>query len=245
MGAVASKEADTDGKSFNDLAELPRPQPNQNQSTSIVSALVPVLRETIISGKLPAGTRLSEVQVARHFNTSRTPVREALEQLDREQLVEVVPYVGSRVRPITLRDVEEIYQVRVALETLAVSLIVQRLTVVGRARIEEALDELKLSVKAADPERFAAARDDFHLLLVELSGNSVLEGLYRGLMGPIRRLRRIVRAQDPTLSPMHRNIEIAEAILALNPNTPELVRDHLVKATQEVISALNRASEGK
>jgi DNA-binding GntR family transcriptional regulator len=241
MGAAVSKELDADGNSVGELAGLPGFQLGQAQTTSIASAVVPVLREAIISGRLAAGTRLSEVQLARHFNTSRTPVREALEQLDREQLVEVVPYVGSRVRPITQRDVEEIYQVRVALETFAVSLILQRLTAVGRARIGEALNVLKLSIEGADPDRFAAARDDFHLLLIELSGNSLLERLYRGLIGPIRRLRRIVQAQDQTL--MQRNIKIAEGILALDPSTPEIIRSHLMEATHEVIFALNDTKE--
>lgn len=209
-----------------------------DQPASIAGSIVPAIREAIISGELPAGARLSEIQLAKQFDISRTPVREALDQLDSEQLVDVIPYVGSRVRPIRLRDVEEIYQIRIALETMAVSLIVPKLTAMSSARIKQMLEELKSSANGDDSERFARARDDFHLLIVDLSENSVLKRLYCSLNGPIRRLRRIVKVEGQTPSPMHRNIEVAEAILAKSPNAADRIRDHLHNAMQNVIAAL-------
>ena len=84
--------------------------------------VVPALREAIVEGVLAPGSRLSEVQVAKQLNVSRTPMREAFAQLEREGLVTVLPRVGAYVRAVTLRDVEEIYTVRAALECLAVQL---------------------------------------------------------------------------------------------------------------------------
>src|SRR5258707_11313811 len=90
--------------------------------------VVPALREAIVEGVLAPGSRLSEVQLAKQLNVSRTPMREAFAQLEREGLVTIVARVGAFVRLVTLRDVAEIYTVRTALECLAVQLSAQNIT---------------------------------------------------------------------------------------------------------------------
>ena len=104
--------------------------PSDSLSDGVV---VPALREAIVEGVLAPGSRLSEVQIAKQLNVSRTPMREAFAQLEREGLVTVVARVGAFVRSVTLRDVAEIYRVRIALECLAVQLAAERITALGRA----------------------------------------------------------------------------------------------------------------
>ncbi|CAG9185808.1 GntR family transcriptional regulator [Cupriavidus pampae] len=89
---------------------------------------MPALREAIVEGVLPPGSRLSEVQIAKQLNVSRTPMREAVIQLEREVLATILPRVGAHVRTVTRRDVEEIYTVRAALECLAVQKAAARTT---------------------------------------------------------------------------------------------------------------------
>ncbi len=99
--------------------------------------VVPTLREAIVEGLLPPGSRLSEVLLAKQLNVSRTPMREAFSLLEREGLVTVVTRVGAFVRAVSARDVDEIYTVRAALESLAVSLAASKLTALGRAQLDE------------------------------------------------------------------------------------------------------------
>src|SRR5258708_7870 len=110
----------------------------------IASNIGPVisLREAIVEGVLAPGSRLSEVQVAKQLNVSRTPMREAFAQLEREGLVTVVARVGAFVRSVTLRDVAEIYTVRAALECLAVQLCAENITALGRLQLEERFGEM-------------------------------------------------------------------------------------------------------
>src|ERR1700734_2500188 len=77
------------------------------------------LLRQIMSGELPPGTRLVELQIARDLNTSQGPVREAMRELEALELVTTEPYKGSRVREVTQQDIREAYMVRASLEELA------------------------------------------------------------------------------------------------------------------------------
>src|SRR5919106_5930776 len=80
------------------------------------------LRSEIIEGVLPPGSRLAARALAQRLESSDIPVREALWMLARDGLVENTPYAGARVRKFSLREVEEAYQVRGHLESLALKL---------------------------------------------------------------------------------------------------------------------------
>ena len=108
--------------------------------------VVPALREAIVGNLLAPGERLTEVALAERLGVSRTPVREAFAQLEREGLVTLVPRAGAFVREVTLRDVDEIYTVRAALEGMAVELAARNITAVGRARIDDAVDAMRMSI---------------------------------------------------------------------------------------------------
>jgi DNA-binding GntR family transcriptional regulator len=214
---------------------------NATPSGSRPDEIVARLREAIVSGALAPGARLSELQLARELDASRTPIREALQELEHQQLVTIVPHVASFVRRITPNDVEEIYQIRIALESLAVSLILTRLTALGRAQINEVLEAMKKAAKEKDYEGYAHARDHFHLLLVSLSGNARLRDLYQSLNGPIRRLRRIdLRRPERVRESLRANTRIAEAIVGLDPDAPRYVIEHLSEASRILVDAVKR-----
>jgi DNA-binding GntR family transcriptional regulator len=203
--------------------------------------IVARLREAIISGALAPGARLSELQLARELGASRTPIREALQELEHQQLITIVPHVATFVRRITPNDVEEIYQIRIALESLAVSLVLSRLTSVGRAQIADVLQHMKDTASERDYEEYARARDRFHLLLVSLSGNARLKSLYESLNGPIRRLRRIdLQHSQRVRESLRANVRIAEAIIDLDPQASRYVTEHLSKASRVLVEAVRR-----
>lgn len=98
------------------------------------------LRDTIIAGKIPLGQRIVEKEYAERLNISRTPVREALKQLEAEELVEYIPRMGAVVKLITKNDVIEIYKIRHSLELLATTTAMEHITAEEIEEIETLLD---------------------------------------------------------------------------------------------------------
>src|SRR5579863_786015 len=199
--------------------------------------IAPAIREAIIIGALPGGMRLSELQVARRLDVSRTPVRRALNQLAHEGLVVIAPHVGASVRAIRPEDVEEIYEVRIALEVLAVKLLIARLNPVGRAELMEAMESLRGA--ATDADAYAEALDAFHLLIMRLARNRTLVQMYQNLVGPIRRFRRInLGASDRVQRSLRANLRVARAMLASDSAAATLMEEHLKQAAADVIALL-------
>jgi len=132
-----------------------------------------VLEKRIITGELPPGARLRELEIAAEFNTSQTPVREALEALQMLQLVESERYRGTYVRSISDQEMEESYAVRGVLEQFAAELAAPRLN--GNVSdLRDILTDLHAAARAGDAESYARHNDRFHRRILEHSGNQLL-----------------------------------------------------------------------
>ena len=145
------------------------------------------LREDILSGELDAGTVLGEVALAESFGVSRGPIREALSRLASEGLVTIVPRRGAEVTRLTREEFLDAYQVREALETLAIRLAVPRLGDAELARLRQLHDEMVEHAERDEVQAFFDANARFHQAFVEASGNRKLEEFYRLLLGQMGR----------------------------------------------------------
>jgi DNA-binding GntR family transcriptional regulator len=148
------------------------------------------LREEILADRLTPGTVLQEGALARSLGVSRGPVREALGRLASEGLVTIRPRRGAVVRELSSEEFVEAYQVREALETMAVRLAVPRLTPEDLDRLQGHVDEMSVHADAADVQGFFDANAAFHEAFFDASGNMMLKGVYRQLIGQIGRHRR-------------------------------------------------------
>lgn len=161
--------------------------PNLERSTLRERALV-ALRTAITAGQYRPGDHLGEVEIASRLSVSRGTVREALRHLQQEGLVVAGARGMLRVRSLSAREVRELFQVRGALEGLAVAQIIEsgdREAAV--ASLRQALDRLEATFDAVDAfEEQVEADLAFHLRLCELSGNSMLLQTWRHLEGPTR-----------------------------------------------------------
>jgi DNA-binding GntR family transcriptional regulator len=204
--------------------------------------VVPALREAIVEGVLAPGSRLSEVQVAKQLNVSRTPMREAFAQLEREGLVTVVARVGAFVRSVTLRDVAEIYTVRAALECLAVQLCAENITTLGRAQLEDVIGEMRANVAANDPAAYVDALDRFYSIVMALADNRTLQVTHASLMGPVRRLRRIAMARGGRMrASFEQAVKIKDAISTGDKRVQDLMREQLRGACEAATAVLKEA----
>jgi DNA-binding GntR family transcriptional regulator len=147
------------------------------------------LREEILSERLAPGTELQEVALAEALGVSRGPIREALGRLAAEGLVTVRPRRGAVVRALTKEEFLEAYQVREALEVMAVRLAVPKLGRDDVARLEELVGVMGTCAEREDVQGFFQANAAFHEAFFEVAGNRMLGELYRQVRGQIDRHR--------------------------------------------------------
>lgn len=132
------------------------------------------IRAQIVSGALPAGTPLSEVQLAVSLKASRTPVREALMQLSEEGLLEMHPRRGPVVRHLLPGELTELLMVREAVEVLAVQLCVTRMP---QAQLKELLAEwleIQRNLSETTQDAVFAKCEEFHQQLVEGAQSKII-----------------------------------------------------------------------
>jgi DNA-binding GntR family transcriptional regulator len=112
-----------------------------------------ILRQMIIDGELAPDAELNQVGIANQLGVSRGPVREALGQLEQEGLVHSIPYKGVFVTSLTRRHVEELYSIRIVLETLAVERAIDRITEEDLAKLNQIVDEMSVAAKDQNLQR--------------------------------------------------------------------------------------------
>lgn len=124
------------------------------------------IRDGIIAGTYAPGARLGEVDIAELTDTSRTPVREALRQLEMEGLVEVVPHRGARVYTWTADDLEEIYDLRMTLEAMAAARAARRIGDKDIDRLSELCDLMEsAAANGQQLDLMAQLNDEFHAIV--------------------------------------------------------------------------------
>ena len=135
------------------------------------------LRERILSNEIASGTRLVLRQLANTYDTSDIPVREALRMLERDGLVEMVPYRGARVTTLTAREIEETYFIRGHLESIATGLAAERITDTELDALDELMVRMREAVRAQDGPGFSDLNHEFHRTIIATCGNEMLREL--------------------------------------------------------------------
>jgi DNA-binding GntR family transcriptional regulator len=152
------------------------------------------IREAIFSGRLETGQRLPEVGLAQELRVSRAIVREALQQLDHEGLVEQIAYKGTRVVDLSARQLEEIIALRLLLETEAVRQAKERLSLKDKLEFRDILKELRKAVN--DPKRHAELDLALHQKIWELTGNELLVRTLTRITAPLMAVGAILRSSE-------------------------------------------------
>jgi GntR family transcriptional regulator, rspAB operon transcriptional repressor len=171
------------------------------------------LKREILSGQLGGGTRLGEIALAERLGVSRTPVREAVQRLAQDGLVEVLPNRGARVRLLAASEVEHTYTVRATLDGLAARLAASR-PATERAAQVLLLQAALARLEAADPndwQQQTQADLAFHQAIAQASANPVLENTLQGLAESVARVKLLTQSlnQTPETAQDHRAIVAA------------------------------------
>ncbi|WFU11780.1 GntR family transcriptional regulator (plasmid) [Rhizobium sp. CB3090] len=156
-----------------------------------------VLRSKIIDGSIPAGARLTEVQISDEMGLSRATVRTALHQLAQEGLVSLVPYTGWTVVKLSRQDIWELYTLRGAVERLAAALAAKSADNALIDGVREAFSVLESACGDNDPDAIAEADFGFHKAIVDASGHSRLRSQYSLIE---QQIRVYIRSSDALIS---------------------------------------------
>ncbi|MDR1824462.1 MAG: GntR family transcriptional regulator [Bifidobacteriaceae bacterium] len=161
-----------------------------NDGAALVDELTEAIRQRIMSGEYPVGAALRQSDLAAQFGTSRTPVREALRQLQSSGLIQILPNRGAMVRIPAPWEVRDLYEVRAELEALAARRAATRLTKADFDRMRHSNDALfELTLRLAD-EPTADGHTDMveeanqlglHVVINEAAGNAQLSRLLGNL----------------------------------------------------------------
>lgn len=147
------------------------------------------LRQAILTGELKPGERLMEIHLANKLGVSRTPIREAIRQLELEGLVIMIPRKGAMVASITEKSMTDVLEVRLALDKLAVKLACDRITKEQKVELKEKLEAFEKAIKTNDASLIAKADVAFHDVIFEGSGNARLGQMVNNLAEQMYRYR--------------------------------------------------------
>jgi DNA-binding GntR family transcriptional regulator len=154
------------------------------------------IEEEVATGKLAAGTHLDEIELARRFGVSRTPIREALSLLAGEGVVEIRPRRGAVVAPITPQRLVEMFEVMAGLEAMCARLAARRITAAELDRLEQAHEGCRDASQRLDSDGYFYANEHFHHAIYLASHNDFLNDQAQALqrrLKPYRRLQLRVR----------------------------------------------------
>jgi DNA-binding GntR family transcriptional regulator len=172
-----------------------------------------VLADEIIEREVAPGSRLPEPALAERFGTSRAPIREALYLLDQAGLVERTPRRGTVVKAYSRREIEELYQVRITLERLALERICEDPDMVDAclATLEPIMREMEAAQD--DPMRYRELNYLFHRSIIVVSRSDLIRRLYAQIEGPLKIfLRRMFFPKGAARKSFGEHLQILAAI---------------------------------
>jgi DNA-binding GntR family transcriptional regulator len=214
---------------------------------SIQGRVIEAMRERIISGELDPGTNLSEIALAEAFGVSRTPVREALKQLQTEGLVEIRPRVGTFVTAPSRREINELFEMKGLLEGAAARLLAQRGAVPELELLKQNLQNADRAVATDSRDSYAALVHEFHDLIIQGADNAKLHGHYRILMNQLAYQRLVKTSLAQPGRPVQSDSEhhhVVELIEAKDGDAAERVmRDHVRASHRALMAGLDAASQ--
>ena len=146
--------------------------------TTIREQVYQILRDDICQGVYPPGTRLQEVELAESLNVSRSPVREALRQLAADGLLLEIPNKGVYVKEFTVKDIEEIYDLRVMLESYGILHSTGHITSMRRERLLGLLKDMEDFLRKDDLQSYTSLDERLHNHIVHLGDNSLINDTY-------------------------------------------------------------------
>lgn len=213
---------------------------NAAEARTVRDMVYETLRQAIFEGVFKHGERMVEKELAEKLRVSRTPVREAFRRLEVEGLIKHYPRKGVLVRGITTEDIIEIYAIREALETMALSFVVENITEGEKQKLYQLIEKMKVLIEVSDDEELLQTSRLFNDLLLRASRMPRLVSLINNYQEYIARFRKATLSKPSRkVDALKDHEEILRAIDQMDVSRArELTVRHLKSACRECLHAI-------
>ena len=198
------------------------------------------VKHDIICCAIAPGAEISEAQLCAHYKLGKAPVRMALTRLAHEGLVRAVPRRGYLVMPVTLKDIQDVFELRLMLEPAAARMAAGRVDAQRLRTLDETCRAGYQSGDAKSISRFLEANKAFHVAIAQAAGNSRLADAIETLLDEMTRLLHLglgLRNRSQELQQEHR--ALMKALVRGDGNTAERIcRDQIEASRNMVLSAI-------
>lgn len=227
--------------------EVHQPRRRAPRVLSAADIAVGELRRLIQEGRLAPGERIRPEQLAEELSVSRTPIRDALMRLKGEGLITIVPRVGAFVRPITGREIDEVYQIKAAVYPLAAAWATANADEASILALQGRLSQLHEHAAAARVAECAADVEALHVMLFEMSQSDPLIDVYHSISGRVRTLRELNMSQPGRLktSVMQQDELVGAVIARDSEEASRIMRLHMIEAAVSTRAALRTRVSGE
>lgn len=201
--------------------------------------IVRVLEQQIIRCDLEPGSSLFEVELSDRFKVSRTPVREALLKLERRGLIRSVPYKGFAVNPVSLKDVFELYELRLLLEVYNAGVAAQQMDNSVIRELDALLSKTYDDQKMRSQQEFMRDDHTFHLRMAESTQNNRIKAVLSDILKHLQRVYYLglKRHMGEVSHVEHRRI--LEAVKKRSfKDSRDLMEEHIALSKKRVLGAL-------
>lgn len=218
---------------------------NFKERKSLGQDVFEYLKKAIIDQTIEPGSRLVESKIADMLGISRTPLREALHKLEREEWIEKIPSGGFRVVKLTKDDIEHTFGIRSVLEAYAARLAVENCDDKDLVPLEKKIDQFQECLdQEQNSDKLQAINTEFHDLLYALSKSPKLIRMINQLRAQISRFRQIILKQEGYAHTSNKDhIKMVEAIKNRDGQAVEnLVREHIINGKNAVLDSFEQVN---
>lgn len=202
---------------------------------SLKEKVYEILKEMIISGKLKSNERVEEDVLASSLEVSRTPVREAINKLEQEGWINIIPRRGIFVSNISLKEINDIFQVRINIEPTIIQMAFSNLPLVEFKNLKKKFTSfLNKKLTPNDEKELDKLDNDLHLIILKSCDNNFLIKMMENVYEHNMRLRnQSIQTDERRYNATEEHIELIDAILERDlEKTLEMTKLHIVKARE-------------
>lgn len=203
------------------------------------------IRRTILLGEIRPGERLIEAKFSKEIGTSRTPVREAFHKLEMENLIYSIPRVGYVVKDISQEEIEEICEIRIALETLAATWASAHITKQELDRLNQIILLTEKHIRKNEMEEVIKLDSEFHEILCKASKSQRIEEISQSLRDHMLKFRiKALCVPEIAYRSNEGHRRILQAVKKRDTNKiGETVRFHLNRTKRDVANVIKRTGQ--
>lgn len=218
---------------------------DMNEYLPLREVVFNTLRKAILKGELKPGERLMEIALAERLGVSRTPVREAMRKLELEGLVVMIPRRGAQVANITEKDLNDVLEVRIALENLSIENACARMTEEQLAQLLDAARTFEKTMADGNLVKLAEADVAFHEVIYQASDNRRLNQVLNNLREQIYRYRvEYLKDEDTRNLLVKEHEELYEAIRARDAAlAQEISFRHIENQREAIVRSIREETE--